>query len=490
MDWNNDGVYDQLGITGSVTHDYGIAGTYTIRIKGSFPRIHFNYAGDREKSFSSINGKLNVTSMEERFCRVFISRIPATDTPNLSNVVNMESMFSGCYDYNGAIGNWDVSTVQKMSNMFLDATDFNQNIGNWDVSSVTNMEGMFSGTTSFNQHIGTWDVSSVTNMATMFSGSNFNQNIGTWDVSSVTSMTAMFSGASAFNQDIGNWDVSSLTTAEFMFFSATAFNQDIGNWDVSSLTITELMFYGATAFNQDLGGWNISNVNNMDFMFYDTGISISNYDDMLIAWNTAGYVNKNIGVYGLKFCFSIAARSNMITTKGWTFNGDVLFCPAPPSCTQLSAPANGAVGVPIATNISWNPIANATGYKLTISTTSGGTNILNNTNLGNVTTYNPPGNLPYSTTIYTKITPYNNMGDAIGCAEESFTIESAANYLPFLINMTSSIIKIKYHNPINASTANATNLKIWCNETGQRRWFICGIRRYCILFTHRTISSR
>ena len=49
VDWNNDGVFDQVGITGSVTHDFGKAGTYTILIQGAFPRIYFNKEGDLNK---------------------------------------------------------------------------------------------------------------------------------------------------------------------------------------------------------------------------------------------------------------------------------------------------------------------------------------------------------------------------------------------------------------------------------------------------------
>jgi len=33
VDWNNDGVFDQFGVTGNVTHNFGVAGTYTIRIQ-------------------------------------------------------------------------------------------------------------------------------------------------------------------------------------------------------------------------------------------------------------------------------------------------------------------------------------------------------------------------------------------------------------------------------------------------------------------------
>jgi surface protein len=73
-----------------------------------------------------------------------------------------------------------------MSFMFFDAENFDGAIGDWDVSNVTTMNGMFEEAISFNQPIGDWDVSSVTNMSAMFDGSNFDQDIGDWDVSNVT----------------------------------------------------------------------------------------------------------------------------------------------------------------------------------------------------------------------------------------------------------------------------------------------------------------
>ena len=95
-----------------------------------------------------------------------------------------------------------------------------------------------------------------------------------------------------------------------------------------------------------------------------------------------------------------------------------------PTCTNLTSPINGATNVPVTSALTWAVSANATGYKLTVGTTSGGTDILNNFDVGNVTTFNPGGDFPYNTTIYVKIVPYNANGDAVGCAEESFTTES------------------------------------------------------------------
>jgi surface protein len=55
----------------------------------------------------------------------------------------LASTFQSCTNFNGNIGNWDVSAVTNMSSMFQSATAFNQNIGSWNVRAVTNMSSMF-----------------------------------------------------------------------------------------------------------------------------------------------------------------------------------------------------------------------------------------------------------------------------------------------------------------------------------------------------------
>ncbi|TKD61010.1 gliding motility-associated C-terminal domain-containing protein [Flavobacterium sp. ASW18X] len=96
-----------------------------------------------------------------------------------------------------------------------------------------------------------------------------------------------------------------------------------------------------------------------------------------------------------------------------------------PSCTSLSAPLNAATGVSISTDLSWNPIANANGYYLTVGTTTGGNDILDAEDVTD-TTFDLPTDLPENTQIFVTIVPYNAVGDATGCTEESFTTETVA----------------------------------------------------------------
>ncbi|MFM9948994.1 MAG: MopE-related protein [Saprospiraceae bacterium] len=96
----------------------------------------------------------------------------------------------------------------------------------------------------------------------------------------------------------------------------------------------------------------------------------------------------------------------------------------PPACTALTDPDNGATMICPNTPLSWSPSTNASGYRLRVGTTPGGSNLVNNLDLGNVVTYQHPSNWPVSATIYVTITPYNAAGDATGCAEESFQTTS------------------------------------------------------------------
>ena len=81
------------------------------------------------------------------------------------------------------------SLVTNMSALFSgnNIICFNQNISSWDVSNVTNMNGMFTFQGCFNQNISSWDVSNVTDMSSMFFGADgFSHDISQWPVPNVT----------------------------------------------------------------------------------------------------------------------------------------------------------------------------------------------------------------------------------------------------------------------------------------------------------------
>ena len=369
VDWENDGIFDVFGVTTTITHDYGGAGTHTIVISGDFPKIDFTLSGDNYKLISVDQwGTQQWTTMYRAFQNCSNFNINATDVPDLSlvtdmsymfnyatsfnqdinawdvsSVTNMSFMFGAANNFNQPLANWNVSQVTNMSYMFLgtpfnqpinnwntgNVTDmsymfiasyFNQPIDNWDVGSVTNMRFMFASTLSFNQPIGNWNVSNVTNMERMFSTSEeFNQNISAWDVSNVTNMNNMFDQTKKFNMPIGNWNVGRVTSMSRMFNSAKAFNQTINNWDVSKVTDMNYMFTNNGVFNQPIGNWNVGNVVKMKSMFENSTVfnqdignwNVSNVTDMSYMFYGATDFNQDLGNW------NVSNVSNML----WVFNG-------------------------------------------------------------------------------------------------------------------------------------------------------------------------
>lgn len=332
VDCDNDGINEATAVAGNYTCDYATssagvgAGTYTIRIKDNtglkvgFPRIYFNNGGDKDK-ITGINqwGTGKWTSMVSAFSGASNLNDAggfATDTPDLSTVDYLDSMFYAAATFNQDIGGWNMSGVQGARGMFYGASAFNQDLNNWNTSNIENMDDMFRDATDFNGNISNWNTSNVVNMTNMFYGASvFNQDISfkaglgvgggdAWDVSSVTSMSGMLRGLGSFNQNIGNWDTGDLTNTQNMFKDATSFDQDLSSWDVSLLTNATSMFNGVT-------------------------LSTTNYDALLNGWNAQ--VLKNGVVFdggNSKYCLGEVARTNMIDAgaDNWTITDGGLNC--------------------------------------------------------------------------------------------------------------------------------------------------------------------
>lgn len=192
-----------------------------------------------------------------------------------------------------------------------------------------------------------------------------------------------------------------------------SFDYKIVNWSAATVATnpfngtitTEVSIDGGTTWTVQAGVINSTNhvaSNTCTTKTYVVpGASVPNASSVKVRWNCVWGTSGDYYVY----------IDNISATQPTT---------TPPLCTTLSTPANNASNV---TNsiISWAPASGIpTGYKLRVGSTSGGTDVLNNADVGNVLTYTLP-QLDSGTTYFVTVTPYNANGDATGCAETSFT---------------------------------------------------------------------
>jgi surface protein len=216
----------------------------TISIDGTIQGWQFNAPGDYLK-LNNINrwGALDIhnTAM---FYRCGAMTCTATDAPTVSTT-SFSSMFRNCTNFNGAIGNWDISSVESLYLAFRFCTVFNKSIDSWDVSNVTNM-------------------------------------------------TQTFYECSSFDQDLNSWDTSNVVSMDRALFNCLQFNGDIYSWDTTNVENMTYMFYNCNSFDQSLAAWNIENVTNLNKIMQNaTGLSTSNYNLTLVSW---AHQNVNSGL--------------------------------------------------------------------------------------------------------------------------------------------------------------------------------------------------
>jgi len=284
IDWG-DGTVEELAQQ-NPSHTYQNAGTYLVAIKGVFPAIFLTTVNSETKNALVDVIQWGTGKWKSMFASFYgcanLSDFSAEDTPDLSEVTNMQDMFAFCENFNGAIGSWNTGNITNMTRTFFNATSFNQDLSEWDTSKVTNMSFMFYNAQVFNGAIGTWNTSNVQDMELMFlSASTFNQDISGWNTGNVTNMGGMFTNAFSFNQDIGGWNTGKVESMEEMFRGATVFNGDIGSWNTGNVASMRSMFMNAEGFNQDIGLWDTGKVTDMSYMF----LGATNFNQNIVLWN-------------------------------------------------------------------------------------------------------------------------------------------------------------------------------------------------------------
>uniref|UniRef100_UPI000A7E9EA8 BspA family leucine-rich repeat surface protein n=1 Tax=Tenacibaculum agarivorans TaxID=1908389 RepID=UPI000A7E9EA8 len=377
VDWGDGNI--TTGVIGDATHSYVTPGIYVVRITGDFPAIFFNNSGDKDKILTIEQwGDIEWEEMTHAFygCSKLDITNSFIDTPDLRNVNSMEgvfreatsfngylpgwripdglkslsSMFEGAASFNRNINDWDFGQVDDCSSMFKNAISFNQPLDGWssNIGGVENLSSMFEGAISFNQNIDNWFVTIAKDVSSMFkNATSFNQPLNSWSVVGFRDTTSMFEGAVNFNQDLSSWrlslvqdtssmfknatsfngDISSLINTSLinsfenaisMFEGAINFNQDISTWDTSNVTNISNMFNGAVAFDQNLEDWDVSEVADATGMFDGVTLSTSNYDALLIGWNSQSLETGVVFSGGnSKYCLGEAARENMIVSDLW-----------------------------------------------------------------------------------------------------------------------------------------------------------------------------
>ncbi|GLB48777.1 hypothetical protein Y10_11450 [Neptunitalea sp. Y10] len=196
--------------------------------------------------------------------------------------------------------------------------------------------------------------------------------------------------------------------------------------DVSPLTNPILSFYMTS---------NNEGVSNVDFSvdFYD-GATWHN-DVFFSNTNVPSWTKFTIDLSTYTISGDVRARFVVDENNGTDFYDDVAiddvtFDEAPTS-VPTTCPANVMATIDAscgneATIITWDEVADADGYYLTIGTTSGANDVLDNEDLLNTTSYAFVGEI--GATYYYTVAPYNIVGTTTGCTEYMFTTATTGCY--------------------------------------------------------------
>lgn len=182
----------------------------------------------------------------------------------------------------------------------------------------------------------------------------------------------------------------------------------------------------------------VDNVNGMIELTFTTPFSYNNTQNLVIAVDENGSgsdyaADRIFYVHSLNYApqSALARTSYLNVDPADPGNGNILgyrsitgftgLTPKPlPACTNVMSPVNNAILVSLTPEISWYASSGATSYKISIGTTPGGSNIVNQQAVS-TTSFTPSTPLSLNTTYYVRVIAVGAGGESSGCFETKFT---------------------------------------------------------------------
>lgn len=167
-----------------------------------------------------------LVNTKEMFRSKYITEIIGIEDLDMSNVIDMNNMFSYCLVESLDLSNWNLENVEKMYALFKNASKLKYlNISNWKIPKVTSLYDLLYITNSeLIELIGIndLDTSNITDMRSLFEGCKklTSLDLTNWNVSKVKYFNSMFSSCSSLGQILvsrDKWVVSSTANTTSMF---------------------------------------------------------------------------------------------------------------------------------------------------------------------------------------------------------------------------------------------------------------------------------
>ncbi|MDC8103053.1 T9SS type A sorting domain-containing protein [Chryseobacterium sp. B21-037] len=179
----------------------------------------------------------------------------------------------------------------------------------------------------------------------------------------------------------------------------------------------------------------ITNANGVVEVTFTTPFPYNNTDNLVVAAeeNSPGYDNNDEAMY----VYSGAANSTLFY-KNDSNNPDPASPPAGDladyksvitflgltanpiaACPVITYPSNNSTFIPLSPTINWNNTSGATSYKVSIGTTPGGTDVVNQQSVA-TNSFTPAAPLSANTNYYLRVVSVSAAGESSGCTEITF----------------------------------------------------------------------